>query len=90
MLAHLVDVRLDPREAPAVAAWYVGSDFGEYVRGGHCIELLVRDAEKLRTEWVTGRRVTESGAREADALAERGETYRDVIDELRAEDEGSS
>ena len=53
-------------EAPDVARWYVASNVGMYVRSSHCVDLLLRDAEGLRTEWATGRHVTQTQARQAD------------------------
>ncbi|WP_239058846.1 hypothetical protein GL267_002960 [Acidithiobacillus ferrianus] len=51
-LAHLVK-RLGQDESPAVAAFFVNHNGRFYVQGMHQVDLLLRDAEKLRTEWVT-------------------------------------
>ena len=51
-LANLVK-RLGQDEAPAVAAFFVNHNGRFYVQGMHQVDLLLRDAEKLRTEWVT-------------------------------------
>ena len=66
--AHLSQVvgRLGADEAPAVAAHFVGSQNGLYVAAMHPTNLLLRDAEKLRTEWATGRGVTRTQAMMAD------------------------
>lgn len=53
-------------EAPDVAAWYVASNASFYVQAKHSVGLLLRDAEGLRTEWATGRHVTQTQARQAD------------------------
>lgn len=53
MLAHLVS-RLGG-DSPHVAAHYVRSNSRIYATSMHCVDLLLRDAEKLRTEWATGR-----------------------------------
>ena len=45
-------------EAPSVAAWYVRHNRRMYVEAKHPTDLLVRDAEGLRTEWATNRQVT--------------------------------
>ena len=50
--------RVPEEEAPAIAAWYVRSGEIGYVRAKHPPNLLLRDAEKLRTEWLTGRHGT--------------------------------
>ena len=49
-----------------VAAWYLRHGDRAYPRGGHCLDLLIRDAEKLRTEWATGRRSSATAARQED------------------------
>ena len=66
--AHLAQFvgRLGAGEAPAVAAHFVGSQNGLYVAAMHPTNLLLRDAEKLRTEWATGRGVTRTQAMMAD------------------------
>jgi len=53
-------------EAPAVARFYVGHQNGLYVSAMHPVNLLLRDAEKLRTEWATGRQVTRTQGQMAD------------------------
>lgn len=70
-------------EAPQIAAFYVTSNNSFYVRNGHSVGLLVRDAEKLRTEWVTGRQTTAAKA----MLADRTQTNLDAFMPLMAEAE---
>ena len=65
-------------QAPQVAAWYVASNAALYVRSNHCVDLLLRDAEGLHTEWATGVRVMEHRARETDRL----QTGADAVDEV--------
>jgi hypothetical protein len=55
-IAQFVD-RLSAEEAPLVAAFYVGHPGSLYTAAMHPVNLLLRDAEKLRTEWATGRKV---------------------------------
>lgn len=50
--------RLGEEEAPLVAAFYVGHNSAYYVRTGHGVGPMLADAEKLRTEWATGRQIT--------------------------------
>jgi hypothetical protein len=45
-------------EAPAVAAFYVNHNAQFYTRALRQLDLLVRDAEKVRTEWATGQTMT--------------------------------
>lgn len=54
-LAQLVD-RLGADEAPAIVEFYVRSDHAFYVNAGHVLDPAVRDAEKLRTQWLTSTR----------------------------------
>ena len=61
--------RVPAEEAPAIAAHYVGNPSQLYVASGHAVNLLLRDAEKLRTEWITGRRITQTQARTGDQTA---------------------
>lgn len=47
--------RIPREEAPAVAAFYVHHRGAFYVKTGHPVGMLLKDAEKLHTEWVTNR-----------------------------------
>lgn len=58
--------RLGADEAPGVARSYLNSRNGLYVASKHCIDLLLRDCEKLRTEWATGNVGHQRDARETD------------------------
>jgi len=54
-LSQLVD-RLGAEDAPAIVEFYVRSDHAFYVNAGHVLDPAVRDAEKLRTQWLTSLR----------------------------------
>lgn len=58
--------RLGAGESPQVAAYYLSSNNAFYVRSGHTVGLLVKDAEKLRTEWITGKQTTQAKATQLD------------------------
>lgn len=73
--------RIPGGEAPAVAAFYLTSNKAFYVSAKHSCALLLRDAEGLHTEWVTGRSVTDTEARQADATAARGNVWNTIIEE---------
>lgn len=64
-LAQLV-ARLGADDAPQVAGWFLGHRNGLYVAAMHPTNLLLRDCEKLRTEWATGRQVTRAQAQLVD------------------------
>lgn len=81
LLGQLVD-RIGAEDAPPVAAFYVGHCSGYYVQRGHAVDMLVKDAEKLRTEWATNRKVTQTTARQADRTASNG--FLQLIEERRA------
>jgi uncharacterized protein YdaU (DUF1376 family) len=82
LLAAFVE-RVPAAEAPDIAAFYVGSEKGLYRSARHCVDLLLRDAEGLRTEWVTGRRVTDTEARQADQTATRGAAVHQLLAEKK-------
>jgi hypothetical protein len=71
--------RVPLEEAPDVAAHYVSHNDRYYVQAMHPVGFLLRDAEKLRTEWFTGRKVTSETARQA----ERQDYTRDQMDRIR-------
>lgn len=77
-LAQLVQ-RLGAAEAPLVAAFYVGHQRADYVRSMHPVDLLLRDAEGLRTAWATGRRVTHTQAMQADRTQTNANAFAPLI-----------
>ena len=82
-LANLV-ARLGAEEAPAVAAFYVRSNNSRYVGAGHSVGMLLMDAEKLRTEWATGRQTTATQARLADRAQSNLNAFAPLIAEAEA------
>lgn len=60
--------RIGAEESPHVAAFFVQSNAAFYVQRGHVFGNLLADAEKLRTEWATGKSVTSGAARQVDRL----------------------
>lgn len=63
-------------DAPFVAEFYVGHNDSFYVRALHPVGLMLRDCEKLRTEWKRGVQMLGSNAREV----ERREANNSAID----------
>ena len=47
--------RVPIEEAPAIAAFYVGHNNSFYIRAAHSVAIMLNEAEKLRTEWLTDR-----------------------------------
>ena len=75
--------RLGADEAPAVAAFYVHHAGMFYTRAMHCTDLMLRDAEKLRTEWATGRKMTHLEAKSAEqgtAIVEQVDRVNRLLD----------
>lgn len=87
-LASLVG-RLGGEEAAAVAGFYVGHDRRFYVENGHSVDLLLRDAEKLRTEWATGRTVTATQAQQMDRTRANGDAFGPLLARAQAEEAAS-
>lgn len=81
-LANLV-ARIGAEEAPAVAAHYVRSNNQRYVQAGHSVGMLLMDAEKLRTEWATGRHATATQARQADQTQTNANAFAGILAEAR-------
>lgn len=73
--------RLGSVEAPEVAAFYVTHNNRYYVQSMHSTGAMLKDAEKLRTEWATSTRVTETKAREADRLQTSGDMWSELIEQ---------
>lgn len=74
--------RLGHEEAPEVSEFYVWHNNSQYVLSGHAVGLLIRDCEKIRTEWKTGKRITQTSAKQAD----RKETNLSIAEQLIAEE----
>jgi hypothetical protein len=73
--------RIGAEEAPKVAEFYVWTNNQFYVSKGHPVALLLKDAESLRTQWVTGRVATQTQARQTDQTAARGAVFRKLLEE---------
>lgn len=70
----------------ATVEHYMRSANAKYVAAGHSVGCLLQDAEKLRTEALTGRGMTAHQARTADKRAGRGADYDEMLARLDAED----
>lgn len=51
--------RVPQADAPLIAEWFLSHKSPYYVSRGHSVDCLLKDAEKLRTEWATGRMMDE-------------------------------
>jgi hypothetical protein len=79
-IANFVN-RIGAKEAPRVAEFYLSHSKAFYVAKKHSAGLLLADAEGLRTEWATGRQVTDTEARQADRTAATGNVFKQLIEE---------
>lgn len=82
-LAQLV-ARLGAADAPLVAGWYLGHRNQFYVSCGHSVAMLLRDCEKLRSEWVTGRQGTHAQAVMGDKTQANYNAFAPLIAEAKA------
>ena len=72
------------KEAPGVARFYVQNVNESYViRRMHTLELLVKDAEVYRTQWITGRTMTAGRARQIDSTQTNASAADEAIRMLR-------
>lgn len=78
--------RVGAGEAPSIAAWFVGHQNGFYVRNMHSVDSLLRDAEKLRTEWATNRRMTNTQAQLADRTETNRGAFQLLIEKAKAQE----
>ncbi len=85
-LAQFV-ARIGAEEAPAVAAFYLTHKNGLYINAMHPVDLLLRDAEKLRTEWATGRQVTRTQALQADKTQTNFNAFAPMLAEAKAREQ---
>jgi len=76
--------RVGKAEAPHIAAFYVTHNNHFYVQKMHTVGMLLADAEKLRTEWVTNRQMTNTQAKQTDKTQARGNIFNKLIEEARA------
>lgn len=74
MIAQFVK-RLGAEEAPQVAEFFLTHNDGYYVRIMHSVGSMVKDAEKLRTEWATGNRMTSAAAREVERQQHNSDSW---------------
>ena len=69
-------------DAPHVASYFVNHSNSFYVTKGHSLTTMLGDCEKLRTEWMTGMRITTTSARQADRAQNTGDVFRELKNEI--------
>lgn len=83
VLAQFVG-RIGAAEAPLVAAFYLTHNGRYYVQEMHSVAAMLRNAEKLRTEWATRRTMTETEARQSDRTQTNANVWGKLIAEAEA------
>ena len=81
-LACQLRERLGASDAADVAYYYPSTNNSYHAARGHTLALLVADAEKVWTEWRTGRQITQAGSREQDRLRHEGDGWDEAIAEV--------
>jgi hypothetical protein len=74
-------------EGPPVAAFFVFHNGSRYVAGMHQIGFLATDYAKLRTEWATNCRMTQTKALQADKTATNLDAFAPLIAAAKAKEE---
>jgi hypothetical protein len=69
-----------------VAAFYLTHNGQRYVAAMHPVGLLLMDAEKIRTEWATGQRMTSTAARQIDQTQSNFDAFAGVIEDAKRRD----
>lgn len=82
--------RVPLADAPHVAAFFCQSQKALYVNSHHAVQLLVRDANALHTEWVTGKQLTQTEARQQDQTAARGNVWGGVLEKTGGSSDAKS
>lgn len=80
-MAQLVD-RLGKSEAPKVAAFYLSTSDARVINEQHSVGLLLARAESLRTQWLTGRRMNSTTARQQERTAANYEAAKQVRENI--------
>jgi hypothetical protein len=87
-LAQLIG-RLGAELAPEVAAFYLTHNGRFYVEKCHAVDYLLRDCEKLHTEWATRRQVTATQAAQADKTQTNLNAFSGMLAEAREQEAGN-
>lgn len=75
--------KIPASDCALVAAYYLTHASAFYVAKGHDPKLLAADAAKLRTEWATGRQITQTGAMQVDKRASLHNAFKPLIEEAQ-------
>lgn len=76
--------RIGETESPHVAAFFLTHNDAFYVKQMHAVGLLLKDAEKLRTEWATQSQMTHTKAMQVDKTQTNLDSFAPLIAEAKA------
>lgn len=82
--------RVGAEDAARVAEFYVAHNDSYYVKIMHSVGILLKDCEKLRTEWITGVRMMGSKAREIERIQSNADNWDEgarILNERRKSNE---
>lgn len=79
--------RIGLEDAVGVAGFFPGHNNAYYTGRGHAVGIMLADAEKLRTEWATGRRGTQVEARNQDRRQGLANAFAPLIAEAASREE---
>ena len=82
--------RLGHVEAPLVAAWFLTVNERYVVQNMHDLGALLARCEAYRTQWATGRQVTQTSAMQQDQTQSNVSAADEAIDNLRARRAGNA
>jgi hypothetical protein len=82
--------RLGHAEAPLVAAWFLRVNERYVVQGMHDLGLLLARCEAYRTQWATGRQMTQTSAQQQDQTQSNASAADEAIGMLRARRAGNA
>ena len=82
--------RLGREEAPHVAGWFLGVNEQYAVKRMHDLGVLLAGAEAYRTQWATGRQVTNTSAQHTDQTQSNVNAADEAIQMLRARRAGNA
>jgi hypothetical protein len=80
--------RIPASEAPEVAAFYLRHNGYQYANNMHPVGLLLRDAEKIRTEWATRTVITSAAARKLDQRQATHDAFSGLIADAESRERG--
>lgn len=76
--------RIPSEAAPSVAAFFLSHNDQFYLKSMHPVGLLLRDAEKLHTEWKTGNKMLSTHARDIERMQSNQDAFEIAASRINA------